>query len=116
MRTDAWGHDTCTALCNKKVWADCEDGNPCSFNECLINGNGGCTKVFGNFLCSDNDACTASESCDAAQTCVGTKVVCDDKNPCTADTCKPATGCSNGALPDTTPCGSGKVCKSGVCS
>ena len=115
MRTDAWGYDTCAAplFCNKKVWADCEDGNPCSFNQCLT--NGGCTAVFGNFLCSDNDDCTASDACDGAQTCVGTKVVCDDKNACTADTCKTASGCSNEALPDTTPCAAGKTCKVGVC-
>ncbi len=115
LRTDAWGFDTCgkSNLCQQKPWAGCDDGKPCSFDQCIT--NGGCTTVFGSLMCSDNNACTAADACDGTQSCVGTKVVCDDKNPCTADTCNAATGCINDALPDTTPCGGGKACKAGVC-
>jgi subtilase family serine protease len=43
--------------------------------------------------CSDGNVCNGSESCDGTGTCVrGLHVPVDDLNPCTIDTCDPATG------------------------
>ena len=47
---------------------------------------------------------------------------CDDDNPCTRDTCKPATGCQNTNLDDGSPCPDGNLCngdetcQSGACT
>ncbi|MSP92619.1 MAG: hypothetical protein EXR79_12590 [Myxococcales bacterium] len=45
----------------------------------------------------------------------GLKVVCDDKNPCTTETCDKAKGCSYTMMKDGVECGGGLVCKVGKC-
>jgi len=60
--------------------------------------------------CSDGDSCNGLEACDGAGVCVvGTPINCDDGDPCTQDSCEPATGnCSNDTRPATT-CVTGSV-------
>ena len=42
--------------------------------------------------CDDGDACTAKTVCIKAS-CQGEPVLCNDKNPCTTDSCDPIVGC-----------------------
>lgn len=44
-----------------------------------------------------------------------TNNVCDDGNPCTEDSCVPSNGCEFKVFADTTPCATGKTCKTGAC-
>ncbi len=65
--------------------------------------------------CSDGSACTAGDTCNGAGACVGgAPKSCGDGNPCTADSCDAASGCSNPQLPDGTPC-TGGACVAGAC-
>ncbi len=56
----------------------------------------GCVNKPANNLCSDGDACTTGETCNNGA-CNGTlqTVKCDDKKPCTADSCDMVKGCVN---------------------
>jgi RHS repeat-associated protein len=62
--------------------------------------------------CSDGNACNGLESCDAAAECQpGTPVAVDDGDPCTSDTCDPATGAvSHAPAPAGTPCPDADKC------
>jgi ubiquitin len=42
---------------------------------------------------ADGSACTSGDHCQAGVCVVGTKTACDDGNPCTQDSCVPASGC-----------------------
>ncbi len=66
--------------------------------------------------CDDLNACTNGETCQANGSCVGMEVVCDDGDPCTADGCDKAGGCTHTEVPgcfvftdplfeETFPCG-----------
>jgi len=69
--------------------------------------------------CTDDNACTKDDACKGAA-CVGTNVVCDDKNPCTSDSCHPTLGCRSKASPhpcdDGNACTAADVCKAGLCA
>ena len=55
-------------------------------------------------------------TCKEAGVCAGVPdSACDDKDPCTADTCDGLTGCGHKAHPDGAQCGTGKACSSGKC-
>ena len=82
--------------------ADCDDGNPCTF-----------------------DNCEADRTCSFApiagcRTCA-TALECDDANPCTVDTCGVGGTCDNDAGNDGAACDDGMLCTSpdtclaGVC-
>jgi hypothetical protein len=62
-------------------------------------------------LCNDGSACTQGDKCVGVE-CTGSPVLCDDKNPCTADSCDPASGCSSVAA-GTESCSDGSVCTDG---
>jgi hypothetical protein len=61
-------------------------------------------------VCSDNNACNGIESCSAGMCVAGTPPVVDDGNPCTADSCSPATGVAHVPVPAGTSCADGNVC------
>src|SRR5262249_32205580 len=42
--------------------------------------------------------------------CLSDPVNCDDHNPCTSDSCDPATGCQNTPIVDGVSCDDGNVC------
>jgi hypothetical protein len=44
-------------------------------------------------LCDDGDACTVVDTCVAGQCQAGNERSCDDFDPCTGDSCDPASGC-----------------------
>ena len=69
--------------------------------------------------CDDANACTTADTC-AGGVCVGGPAPnCDDGNPCTDDSCSPATGCvhvNNAAsCDDANACTTADTCAGGVC-
>ncbi|MBM4345199.1 MAG: hypothetical protein FJ100_17655 [Deltaproteobacteria bacterium] len=69
--------------------------------------------------CDDGNACTKGDACDPAGACTGTVAVCDDKNPCTTDSCDAKAGCKTAVTPgpcaDGDPCTTGDLCADGTC-
>ncbi len=121
-----WSGPNCDT-CAPGFWgADCQpcrcpdDNNPCTDESCDSAGN--CIHADNTLPCDDGNACTDGDTCFNG-ICSGTIVVtCDDRNPCTRDSCDPATGCVTAAEKDGTACldgnacTSGEVCRSGRCS
>ena len=122
-------------LCTVDVWnatlgqvthvpIDADDGNPCTDDGCDP-----ATGVYHTFagagrLCLDGNQCNGAETCNGAGVCLpGTPIVSDDGNPCTTDSCNPATGVVTHTLvpggtscSDWDPCNGDEVCDaSGVC-
>ena len=63
------------------------------------------TDPWGNATCTTSGPCAAK-----------TLATCADTNPCTADLCDAAhNGCYHTNRPETSPCATGKTCKSGTC-
>jgi hypothetical protein len=96
----------------------CDDGNPCT--EDLCDGEEGCVnEPLDGTECQDGDPCTVADHCVAGE-CTGTPALCDDKNPCTDDTCGVDGGClfvnNNAACDDGDPCTVADQCKAGECS
>jgi len=69
--------------------------------------------------CSDGDACTLDDHCDKGKCVGGQTKDCDDKNPCTEDTCDEGLGCVHenreGACEDGDLCTLADTCVEGVC-
>ncbi len=87
--------------------ADCDDQNTCTDDRCNVDGFS-CVNEAIDGDCDDGDACTAEDTCDAG-ICVGAKTVdCDDRQPCTVDSCDAETGCMN--RPSDGPCDDGNAC------
>ena len=96
-------------ICAGKV-NSCDDVNPCTNDACA---SGACQHVANSAACSDSNACTSGDGCkDKACAPGGTKVDCDDQNPCNTDTCAPADGqCSHSAT-EGVACDDGSTCTS----
>jgi len=119
--------DTCQPVGGKLVCKGkalpCDDKNPCTSNGCEAK-TGACVFKPGNTgaKCDDGDKCTAGDKCGVQNgkgTCLGGKANgCDDKQPCTTDTCDPTTGkCKHAAAASGTKCDDGSKCTSGdACS
>ncbi|MSQ83180.1 MAG: hypothetical protein EXR77_09765 [Myxococcales bacterium] len=88
----------------------CSDGNPCTDNGC--DPAKGCvyTPIISG-PCEDGDTCTLGEVCTAGLCKGGTAKVCNDKDPCTDDSCAGANGCTFAA--NTAPCDDGNDCTIG---
>ncbi len=106
--------DTCdaTGQCSH-VGSDaaCGDGNACTTDTCSV--ADGCinTDVSNGTTCTDNDACTAVDTCVAGLCASGVLKDCDDKNPCTTDSCNPKSGlCKNEIVTFGTSCDDGVAC------
>ncbi len=72
--------------------SDCDDGNPCTAQSTCSAGI--CKGTVGP--CDDGNLCTSQDACtplNGKAVCAGTPAVtCNDKKPCTADSCDPKTG------------------------
>lgn len=91
---------------------NCDDGNPCTDDTC--NSLTGCIHTNNTAACDDGDACTLNDTC-ANGACVGgPRRNCNDSNPCTADSCNPATGCVH-TNDNTVCCANGMQCANGAC-
>jgi len=112
--------DACSAgVCAGHGPPPCDDGNACTDDAC--GAASGCTHAVNSANCNDNSVCTVGDHC-AAGGCVGTTALdCSDADPCTNDSCNPASGCdhsagSGNACNDGNICTISDVCTSGVCA
>ncbi len=100
----------------------CEDNNSCTIDICNAAAKA-CQHVpvnNGATCDADGSACTVKDSCKSGTCVAGAVAVCDDKNPCTKDSCDLAKGCTtvvhNGApCEDANPCSVGDSCAAGKC-
>jgi hypothetical protein len=66
-------------------------------------------------VCDDGNACNGADTCDVlTDACKFGTTTCDDRNPCTADSCVPETGCKNELLSGVA-CGEKQLCTAGQC-
>jgi len=87
--------DTCDA---ETMGTSCaSDGNVCTNDVC--NGTGDCG-VPNSAACDDGNACTIGDAC-SMSVCVpgGSAPICDDLDPCTADSCDTGSGCVYAGVP-----------------
>ena len=93
------------------------DGQPCL--ACKPDKSKSDWTALNNEPCADGDACTVSETCDQGK-CLGLVAVCEDKNPCTADSCKADKGCVfspiDASCSDGDACTKGDLCLAGGCA
>jgi len=71
---------------------------------------GTCTTVPDGYECPDTDLCDGTEICRSGQCVDGQPLDCVNSNPCTIDSCDPATGCVHDPVVDGTPCPNGNPC------
>jgi hypothetical protein len=78
--------------------------SPCLTGTCLP--GTGCQPLPASTSCDDGTVCTVGDHCSGTDgTCIaGAPLACDDGNPCTADACDAARGCTHAPLPDGTIC------------
>jgi hypothetical protein len=89
--------------------ANCDDGLACTFDYC--DASGVCRHVPG--ACNDKNPCTTDSCNPLSGACTHTAVACNDGNPCTSDSCDPALGCRSVPVTDGLPCDDGSACTQG---
>ncbi len=112
--------DTCAlGVCVGGGATNCSDDNVCTDDTCSP--TQGCIHVPGSpgKPCDDGSVCTVNDACTGGHCAPGSALVCDDKNPCTTDTCDGKSGCSfsNNTNPceDSSQCSTGAFCNNGKC-
>ena len=90
---------------------NCDDGNPCTLDECRP--DRGCVYQPLSGICPDLDPCseTGQGFCIEGQ-CVGARKNCEDGNPCTVDSCDAAGNCRH-QVQAGLACEDGDLCTSG---
>ncbi len=107
------GDELCdgAGTCQAGTPLDPDDGNVCTTDSCdaatgVLN-----EPVTAGTSCADGDLCNGDEACDAAGACqAGSPLEVDDDNPCTTDSCDPATGVVNEPVTIGTSCADGDLC------
>ncbi|MDD5307886.1 MAG: hypothetical protein PHU25_11250 [Deltaproteobacteria bacterium] len=90
-----------------------DDGNVCTNEYCDVD-SGRCFHTHNTLPCDDENACTLMDTCSDGTCISSVPLNCDDANPCTDDSCDPATGCVH--VNNTDPCDDGSACTMGdVC-
>ncbi len=115
------GGDVCTASKCTGTQKNCDDGKPCTTDSC--DKQSGCKNVTKADLavCDDGDKCTDNDLCVAGVCKAGPKTECDDKDPCTTDSCDKAKGCVTAPANDGIGCDDGDAntgpdtCSAGKC-
>ena len=69
----------------------CDDDNVCTVSDVCDSGNCHGKPLTGTH-CDDGNKCTSGELCGAGKCISGIAIPCDDKNPCTKDSCLMASG------------------------
>jgi len=96
-----------------------DPGDPCTVGMCTAGQwPSSTTCKYGNTVgttCDDDNICTSTSSCLGGQCQGGIKITCDDKDPCTVDSCNQWLGCQTKTAYDGDWCAATKVCKAGVC-
>jgi hypothetical protein len=96
----------------------CDDADPCTTDTCdqaagCAHADVDCPSTCGpgddGLRCSDGTACTTGDTCSGGA-CVGTPLACDDGDPCTADVCDAALGCTYSEQADPPACLSSSQC------
>ncbi len=117
--------DACTsgdhcegAKCKPSGVIDCDDQSDCTADLCFP--ASGCAHESITSPCDDLNPCTLDDAC-ANGVCKGPKAnTCDDGTVCTKDSCDPAAGCKNLAIPgscdDGQPCTTQDTCAAGKCA
>ncbi len=108
--------DNCNGQTDEPAPGVCDDGSECTYDNCV---SGACQYPPKTGLCSDSSLCTNGDFCSDGF-CKGLAVACDDKNPCSADSCDPKVGCvfvpaSGAGCNDNNVCTSGDTCAGGLC-
>jgi YVTN family beta-propeller protein len=97
---------------------DCSDGNACTDDAC--DPASGCTHTNNAASCSDGNACTTGDVCQGGSCVGGAAPDCNDSNPCTDDSCNPATGCvhadNSAPCDDDNACTLNDACQGGTCT
>ncbi len=95
----------------------CNDGNPCTGDSC--DPVTGCQTVALDLPCDDGNDCTIDDHCVDGGCVLGGLAECADENPCTTDSCDPASGClhvlNEDLCDDGDACTTGDVCVLGEC-
>lgn len=104
------GDEVCSSgLCGAGTPLDCNDNNPCTTDGCVA--ATGCVNAKQNGTsCADANKCNGAEMCVSGVCTPQAPPDCDDKNPCTVDSCDPAGGCSHSPVSPGTKCDDGNVC------
>jgi formylglycine-generating enzyme required for sulfatase activity len=106
--------DTCQAGVCVSGANPCDDGNGCTLDVCAPDGS--CSPQFQDVACNaDGSVCTENDHCFEGTCKAGSPKGCDDKNPCTIDSCASAKGCVAEPVTQGTPCGADKWCLAGQC-
>lgn len=104
-------NETCkTGTCTGGTPRNCNDGNPCTFDNC--DPRVGCVNVNMLGPCDDGDPCSVPDTgtC-VAGVCKTQKRSCDDGDPCTDDTCGASGECIH--TPHSRSCEDGDLCTVG---
>ena len=91
---------------------NCVDGFCCSMSSCgacqVCNATGSCQP--NNGIACTNDKCHVAAGVCSGGSCSSAAISCDDNNPCTADSCDPASGCVHTVVTNGTACNDGNAC------
>ncbi len=104
--------DACTAsgVCVGSGGPDCDDGDPCTKNQCASSACYNTEYEPEGTPCLNDDKCLVNTTCNASGECTSSEEKsCDDNNPCTVDSCDPDLGCVN-EPDDSLECDDGNVC------
>ena len=104
------GTETCQGTtCSPGTPLTVDDGNPCTADTCSATGGVAHTNLPDDTVCGTDQSCKSGVCTTNTPACAGKD--CNDNNPCTADSCTPATGaCVNTAVPAGTECKDANVC------
>ncbi|MDB4931170.1 MAG: Thiamin-phosphate pyrophosphorylase [Myxococcaceae bacterium] len=103
---DACANGTCAGAA-----VDADDHNPCTADACTPGGGVTHSNLPAGTACGAVDLCNGTAACNGAGACVaGTPTATDDHNPCTADSCDPATGAAVHTADDGASCSDGDAC------
>ncbi|MBM4343079.1 MAG: putative metal-binding motif-containing protein [Deltaproteobacteria bacterium] len=113
--------DACSdGACKEGKAKECISPDPCYSSKCSL-ATGGCklTEIAEGEGCNDGNQCTEKDVCKGGN-CKGAVIGCDDKNPCTSDSCDAKAGCvaapAAGPCDDLNPCTTKDACANGQCA
>ena len=115
--------DQCVSgTCHAGPAVPVDDGNPCTTDACSPTAGVSNQPVAAGTPCTDGDVCNGTELCNDFALCLaGAPLPVSDGNPCTADTCDPATGniahqplAAGTACPDGNLCNGDETCSASV--
>ena len=112
------GRETCNgqATCVAGVAPTVDDDNSCTADACDAASGVTHVALSAGIACSNDDACDGLETCNGSGSCVaGSPPQLDDQNPCTADSCDPATGVQHLLLAVGSACSTGDCRIEGKC-